>query len=59
MKTTFSQTFITVAFILLAAMLLVGISFQLLAKNFITSRVVAGLKNDAEVNGTIAYRAEQ
>jgi len=49
MKTTFSQTFITVAFILLAAMLLVGVSFQLLAKNFITTRAIAGLKNDAEV----------
>ena len=49
MKTTFSQTFVTVAFILLAALLLIGVSFQLLAKNFITSRAVDGLKNDAQV----------
>ncbi len=49
MKSTFSQTFITVAFILLAALVLVGVSFQLLAKNFITTRAVESLENDAKV----------
>ena len=61
MKTTFSQTFIAVAFILLAALLLVGVSFQLLAKNFITSRAIEGLKNDAEVIAELvqAYNGDQ
>ncbi len=49
MKTTFSQTFITVAFILLAALVLVGVSFQLLAKKFITDQAVDGLHKDAQV----------
>ncbi len=61
MKTTFSQTFITVAFILLAALLLVGVSFQLLARNFITTRAVDGLKKDAEVIAELvqAYSGDQ
>lgn len=49
MKTTFSQTFITIAVILLAALLLVGIFFQVLAKNFIAERTVEGLKRDGQV----------
>ncbi len=61
MKTTFSQTFTTVAFILLATLLLIGISFQLLAKNFITNRAVDGLKNDAGVIAELvrAYSEDQ
>ncbi len=60
MKTAFSQTFITVAFILLAALVLVGVSFQLLAKNFITDRAVEGLQNDARVVAQLvqAYNGE-
>ncbi len=49
MKTTFSQTFTTVAIILLTAILLVGISFQVLVKEFLTDRAVDSLKNDAQV----------
>ena len=49
MKTAFSQTFATVTVILLAALLLVGFSFQFLAKKFMTDRTVSELKNDAEV----------
>ena len=49
MKTTFSQTFTTIAVILLAALLLVGISFQVLVKNYIADRAVEGLKHDAQV----------
>ena len=49
MKTTFSQTFTTIAVILLVALLLVGISFQVLVKNYIADRAVEGLKHDAQV----------
>ena len=47
MKTTFSRTFVTFAVILLAALLLVGISFQLLIRGYLTDKVVDGLKNDS------------
>ncbi len=49
MKSTFGRTFSAVAIILLAALLLIGISFQLLVKDFITARAVEGLKKDAAV----------
>ncbi len=47
MKTTFSRTFSSVAFLLLASLLLVGVAFRLLARNFLTDAAVADLKNDA------------
>ena len=46
MKTTFSRTFFPAAIILLAALLLVGASFQILVRNLITRQVEAGLKED-------------
>ena len=49
MKTTFSRTFTTVAVILLVALLLVGISFQVLVRNYIAQRAVEGLKRDGQV----------
>ena len=51
MKTTFSRTFFPAAIILLAALLLVGTSFQVLVRNYLTNRAIDGLKND---NSTIA-----
>ena len=49
MKTTFGQTFTTIAVILLVALLLVGIAFQVLVKNFLTERTVEELKRDGQV----------
>lgn len=49
MKSTFSRTFSTVAIMLLAALLLVGVSFRLLVKDYLTDTAVEGLKNDAQV----------
>ena len=46
MKTTFSRTFSTFAVVLLAALILVGLSFQILAKNFLQQQAVDGLKSD-------------
>ena len=54
MKTTFSRTFFPAAIILLAALLLVGTSFQALVRDYLTDRAIDGLKND---NATIAAAA--
>ncbi len=45
MKTTFSRTFVAYGFILLAALLLVGVLFQLVVKSYLTDRTVDDLKN--------------
>ena len=49
MKSTFSRTFSTVAIMLLAALLLVGVFFRLLVKDYLTDTAVEGLKNDGQV----------
>ena len=49
MKSTFSRTFTAVVAILLAALLLVGVSFRMLVKNYLTDTAVEGLKNDGQV----------
>ena len=49
MKTTFSRTFTAVAVILLAALVLVGLSFQILARDLMTRRAVNSLKRNGEV----------
>ena len=54
MKTTFSRTFSTFAVILLAALILVGVSFQLLAKNFLRQQAVDRLKNDCSTISQLA-----
>ena len=61
MKTTFSRTFATFAVILLAALILVGLSFQLLAKNFLRDQAVDRLKNDSSTIAQLAatYYADQ
>lgn len=61
MKTTFSRTFVSFAVILLAALLLVGISFQLLVRNYLTNKAVEGLKADstAIANVTAAYYKDE
>jgi len=54
MKTTFSRTFVTYAVILLAALLLVGISFQLLVRNYLTNQTIDRLKNDSSTIAQVA-----
>ena len=49
MKSTFSRTFATLAVILLLALLLVGIFFQYLVRDYLTDTNVEGLKKDGEV----------
>ena len=46
MKTTFSRTFFPAAMILLATLLLVGASFQMLVKNLMTRQVQKSLQNN-------------
>ena len=46
MKTTFSRTLTAVSVILLATLVLVGVSFQLLVKNYLTNRAMEGLKHN-------------
>ena len=60
MKTTFSRTFVTFIVILLAALLLVGVSFQMLVRSFLTDRAVESLKADSAAISRVAsvyYRA--
>ena len=54
MKTAFSRTFVTFAVILLAALLLVGVSFQMLAKNLLTEKAIDRLKNDGKTIANVA-----
>ena len=61
MKTTFSRTFVTFAVILLAALILVGLFFQLLAKSFLREQAVDSLKNDCSSIAQLAgaYYADE
>ena len=60
MKTTFSRTFTAAAVILLAATLLIGISFQVLVRQFLTKQTVDSLKSDGECIAelVLAYGAD-
>ncbi|MGN0998864.1 MAG: sensor histidine kinase [Faecousia sp.] len=49
MKSTFSRTFFPIAFMLLTALLLVGISFHMLVNNYLTETTMDGLKKDGLV----------
>ncbi len=49
MKTTFSRILTAVSIVLLAALLLVGICFQLLVKDFLAKNALEGLRADGEV----------
>lgn len=54
MKTTFSRTFFSFAVILLAALLLVGISFQLLARDYLVNQTLDRLKNNSSTVSQLA-----
>ena len=48
MKSTYGRNFITVAMILLIALTVLGASFQMLVKNYLTQNALTGLRTDAE-----------
>ena len=54
MKTSFSRSFSTIASILLLSLLVLGASFQLLVKEYLTENTVSGLQADAEVIAELA-----
>ena len=54
MKTSFSRTFFPTAIILLTALLMVGISFQLLVKDYLEDQAMESLKNDCATISEIA-----
>lgn len=54
MKTTFSRTFFSFALILLAALLLIGISFQLLARDYLVNQTLDRLKNESDTVSQLA-----
>lgn len=54
MKTTFSRTFFSFALILLAALLLVGLFFQLLAKRYLTDQAINSLKSNSTTIAQVA-----
>ena len=54
MKTTFSRTFFPAAIILLAALLLVGTSFQMLVRNYLKEQAMKSLQNDAAMVAELA-----
>ena len=54
MKTSYSRSFSTIAAILLLALTVLGASFQLLVKDFLTDSTVSGLQQDARVISELA-----
>lgn len=54
MKTAFSRTFFSFALILFAALLLVGLFFQLLAKHYLTDQAINSLKNNSTTIAQVA-----
>ena len=54
MKTTFSRIFFPAAIILLTALLLVGISFQALVRDYLETKVLDSLKNDCATISEVA-----
>ena len=54
MKTSFSRNFATAATILLLALTVLGASFQMLVKEFLTQTTISGLQNDAAIIADLA-----
>ena len=54
MRSTFSRTFFPAALLLLSALLLVGTSFQMLVKNFLTEQAYNDLENDSSAIASLA-----
>ena len=54
MKTSFSRSFSTIASILLLSLFVLGASFQMLVKEYLTETTVSGLQQDAQVIADLA-----
>ncbi len=54
MKTAFSRAFFPAAIVLLAALLLVGFSFQITVRNYLTEQVEQGLRDDSQTLADVA-----
>ena len=54
MKTTFSRNFSTAASILLLALFVLGASFQMLVKEYLTETTVSSLQQDAQILSNLA-----
>ena len=54
MKTTFSRTLMTFAVIMLATLLLLGFSLQLLVRNYLTDQAMEGLRSDSAIIADVA-----
>ena len=61
MKSIFSRTFSTAALVLLAALVAIGVSFQVLVKDFLVERTMENLKSDGQVIADLvqAYTSDQ
>ena len=57
MKSTFSRTFSTIVITLIAAFLAIGISFQLLMKDYLTKQVLADLRTNGQVIAQLVQSA--
>ena len=54
MRSTFSRTFFPAAVLLLIALMLVGTSFQMLVKNYLTNQAFESLENDGKAISSLA-----
>ena len=54
MKTTFSRTLFSLAVILLAALMIIGISFQFFVRNYMEKSALESLKTDATALSEVA-----
>ena len=54
MKTTFSRTLMTFAVIMLATLLLLGFSLQLLVRNYLQEQAMESLRNDSAIIADVA-----
>ena len=54
MKTAFSRTLMSFAVIMLATLLLLGFSLQLLVRNYLQDQAMEGLRNDSEIIADVA-----
>jgi len=57
MKSTFSRTFSTIVITLVAAFLAIGISFQLLVRNYLTKQTVENLRSNGQVIAQLVQSA--
>ena len=57
MKSTFGRLFTTVSIVLMTAMLLIGVVFQLLTSRYLTKQAISSLQNDAKVIGSLVTSA--